>query len=498
MEFSFQQTAPTILCCMCGIQIISNPSNMCVSCIRNQVDITEGIPKQLPMQFCRGCGRYLNPPNQWVYCELESKELLSLCIKKVKGLTKVKLVDAVFIWTEPHSKRIKMKLTIQKEVFTSTILQQEFIVEFVVHNQQCEKCQRREAKDTWQAVCQVRQRVDHKKTFFFLEQLILKHNAHVNCTNVKEKSDGLDFFYLQRSHAIKMVDFLQAVIPVRFKTSEKLISADVKSNTANLKHSFSVEIVPICREDLICLPKKLALSCGNISPLLLCVKISNLIYLMDPCTLQHTEISAAVYWNNPFRAISSSRQLIEYIILDVTSTGISNGKYALAEVQVVRAVDFGRNDCMFTAMTHLGNLLKPGDNVLGYDLSTAIFNDDDISPIRGKSMPDLILVRKFYPEKRKKARKRFWRLKALEKEQEENVKPHEQEKDNADYEQFMQDLEEDRELRSQFNLFKAEHADEILKLKKLEEENNMMDHDDNFPEVSLEELMDDLSLGGTI
>lgn len=40
-----------------------------------------------------------------------------------------------------------------------------------------------------------------------------------------------------------------------------------------------------------------------------------------------------------------------------------------------------------------------------------------------------ILVRKFYPEKRKKARKRFWRLKALEKEQEENVKPHELERD---------------------------------------------------------------------
>jgi NMD protein affecting ribosome stability and mRNA decay len=28
----------------------------------------------------------------------------------------VRLVDAGFIWTEPHSKRIKVKLTIQKEV----------------------------------------------------------------------------------------------------------------------------------------------------------------------------------------------------------------------------------------------------------------------------------------------------------------------------------------------------------------------------------------------
>lgn len=31
-------------------------------------------------------------------------------------LLKVRLVDAGFVWTEPHSKRLKVKLTIQKEV----------------------------------------------------------------------------------------------------------------------------------------------------------------------------------------------------------------------------------------------------------------------------------------------------------------------------------------------------------------------------------------------
>ena len=30
--------------------------------------------------------------------------------------SQVKLVDAVWIWTEPHSKRLKIKLTVQKEV----------------------------------------------------------------------------------------------------------------------------------------------------------------------------------------------------------------------------------------------------------------------------------------------------------------------------------------------------------------------------------------------
>lgn len=35
------------LCCLCGTSIHPNPSNMCVNCIRSQVDITEGLQKQV-------------------------------------------------------------------------------------------------------------------------------------------------------------------------------------------------------------------------------------------------------------------------------------------------------------------------------------------------------------------------------------------------------------------------------------------------------------------
>jgi hypothetical protein len=41
------------LCCLCGTNILPNPSNMCVNCIRSQVDITEGIQKQVGR--CRVC-----------------------------------------------------------------------------------------------------------------------------------------------------------------------------------------------------------------------------------------------------------------------------------------------------------------------------------------------------------------------------------------------------------------------------------------------------------
>ena len=51
--------------------------------------------------------------------------------------------------THPH--------TIQ--VMGSTILEQVFVVEYIVHHQMCDECHRREAKDFWRAVVQVRQKV---------------------------------------------------------------------------------------------------------------------------------------------------------------------------------------------------------------------------------------------------------------------------------------------------------------------------------------------------
>ena len=62
---------------------------------------------------------------------------------------------------------------------------------------------------------QVRQHTHHKRTFMFLEQLILKHGVDDSCTNVKDIHEGVDFFFANRQHAIKFIDFLQNVVPIR-------------------------------------------------------------------------------------------------------------------------------------------------------------------------------------------------------------------------------------------------------------------------------------------
>ena len=109
-------TTGYILCADCGTPIPPNSANRCVNCLRNSVDITESVPKQAAITFCRNCSRWGSPPNAWLIAELESRELLAICLRRLKGLKEVRLVDAGFVWTEPHSKRLRVKLTVQKEV----------------------------------------------------------------------------------------------------------------------------------------------------------------------------------------------------------------------------------------------------------------------------------------------------------------------------------------------------------------------------------------------
>ncbi|GFR51707.1 hypothetical protein Agub_g14152 [Astrephomene gubernaculifera] len=316
--FQPQATQGYVLCCLCGTNILPNPSNMCVNCIRSQVDITEGIQKQVTVLWCKECGRYLQPPKHWVSAELESKELLTFCIKKIKGLQKVKLVDAGFIWTEPHSKRLKVKLTIQAEVFNGAILQQSFVVDYVVENNMCPDCNRQNANpNSWVACVQLRQHVYHKRTFLFLEQLILKHDAAANCVKVRDIHEGIDFFYSQRGHALKFIDFLQSVVPIRFRADKQLVSHDTHNNTYNYKFTFSVEIVPLCKDDLVCLPPKMAASCGNLGPLVLVTRITNQITITDPATLRSYSMDAPVYYRHPFTALASQRVLVPFIVLDI-------------------------------------------------------------------------------------------------------------------------------------------------------------------------------------
>lgn len=606
---------------------------MCVTCIQDQVDITEGITKTVPLHQCRGCQRYNRPP--WVNAEPESRELMALCLKRIGGLSAVKLVDAVFVWTEPHSRRIRIKLTIEKEAL-NVKLQQAFEVEFVLENMQCPDCARSYTAHTWKAMVQVRQHVNHKKTFLYLEQVILKHGAHTNAVSVTGVSTGIDFGFADRSPALKFAEFMSTVVPTRAKTSKQLVSSDIKSNTFNYKFTISVEIAPICKEDLVYLPAPLAANLGSISPLVLVYRVSNYIYIVDPLRLQIAEISAEKYWKHPFTPLLTTDRLVEYTVLDVrpvevptdvptkaarkprgkrrrkkalgrideeddeafsgvasvaggpagaagasvrkpgsrygvggagggasavsssmgrasqrrrrapksgsnmsvvsgpsgwggrsightsTISGGPNGKFLLAEAEIARTRDLGANDKRYTVVTHLGNVLKPGDTVLGYDLCTSVYNDADLPS--GVELPDAVLVRKLYPHRRV-GKKRLWKLKKLKMQVDEGARIDEG-KEEREYEEFLQQVEDDPRMRRNMALFRD--ADAVRDAARASESHGSSgaaatgdgmgddaadgaaaageddgdaeaveeaERDPTYPGVRLEEMLDDLTLG---
>ncbi|KAF3443501.1 hypothetical protein FNV43_RR13184 [Rhamnella rubrinervis] len=491
--FMVHQTVGSVLCCKCGIPMPPNAANMCVKCLRSEVDITEGLQKHVIIIHCPECDSYLQPPRTWLKAQLESKELLTFCVKRLKNLNKVRLVNAEFIWTEPHSKRIKVKLKVQKEVLNGAVLEQSYVVEYVQQEHMCESCSRVQANpDQWVAAVQLRQHVSHRRTFFYIEQLILKHGAAASAIKIKQMEQGIDFFFSSRSHGVKFVEFIGKVAPVRSRHDKQLVSHDSKSNNYNYKYTFSVEISPICREDLICLPPKVALSLGNIGPLVICTKVTNSIALLDPFTLRHCFLDSDQYWRSSFKSLLTSRQLVEYIVLDVeihvsSEVNVGGSKYILADAQVARVSDFGKNDTIFTITTHLGHILSPGDYALGYDLYRANSNDIELDKYKGLNLPDAILIKKSYEEKRqrKRGKPRSWKLKSLDMEIDDRDRGG-QEKTNSEYEQFLKDLEENPDMRFNISLYRNREyqPSEIASMTDGEE----------VPSVPIEELLADLDL----
>ena len=312
-----KQTASTISCCLCGTPTVYNKAALCETCLKSQVDITEGIERNPSVPFCRGCERFNRSP-QWVECNLESPELMSVCLRVIKGLDKVKLLDANWVWTEPHSRRLKIRLTIQKEALGVTI-RQDFVVEIIMKSVFCDDCHRGEAKNSATSTVQVRQHVTHKRTFLFLEQMIIRHQAHKKISGFSPGKNGLDFEFDRPQQAAHFVDFVRSVVPVKTTVSKKLVGENRNSNLASYRFKHSVLVAPICKHDLVIFPKSLARATGNISRLVLCAKVSSCLAFVDPFKGTETSITAKQYfkekkWNSVF----SSDSLTEYFVIDST------------------------------------------------------------------------------------------------------------------------------------------------------------------------------------
>ncbi len=390
---------------------------------------------------CRKCRRWEHTEKFFCHHDPESASLLSLCLKNIpalnshnhssrsSGVSSIHLVDSMWIWTEPHCMRLKLRLTIQADVGEApknVTIQQRLPVEFIVRWKQCPDCNREFTNRTWQALVQVRQKLrsDGPKKGLVILETAIANNADVrkHVISMEAKRNGFDFYFLELMHAQKFSSYIAKVAPMKVKTTQKMVSEDVRNNKANIKHTVICDLVPLCRHDLVICDKaasKDGCGAGKLSGRLCLVnKIASVMQLVDAAPTRNSiseafaDLHADRYWKGEkfYRVVFSDSRLIKYIVLDVElcddvqvphsgpqQSGVD--KYALADCVVVRETDFGTTDETFYCTTHLGNLLTPGDVVLAYDLVSSVLPGADEWSVKNSFnanfvLPDVVIVKK--------------------------------------------------------------------------------------------------------
>lgn len=128
--------------------------------------------------------------------------------------------------------------------------------------------------------------------------MILKNGAAEKCTSIQSEKGGhgINFQFRHRSHAIRLVDFINDNVVCREKSSKQLVSHEEQNSTYHYKYTFHAELAPVCRDDLVIMPKELSKKLGGIGPMVLVYKISKSVHILDVKTMQPFEIDRATYW----------------------------------------------------------------------------------------------------------------------------------------------------------------------------------------------------------
>uniref|UniRef100_A0A0E0B890 60S ribosomal export protein NMD3 n=1 Tax=Oryza glumipatula TaxID=40148 RepID=A0A0E0B890_9ORYZ len=101
----------------------------------------------------------------------------------------------------------------------------------------------------WFAVVQVWQRASHRRTLLHLEQQVVTHGTAVDTLRVGTAHGvgGLDFF-VSRSHSARLIDLVTLLSPTRVVASKQLVSHDSNNSSYDVRHTFTVELCPVCRD----------------------------------------------------------------------------------------------------------------------------------------------------------------------------------------------------------------------------------------------------------
>jgi nonsense-mediated mRNA decay protein 3 len=397
---------------------------------------------------CPKCDRWsvgMHNDHVWAAHAMESQGLLSACMKKIHALQQhqdVKILDASWIWTEPHSKRLKFFIDSERLIFEQRLpIRQRVLCTYIIKNSQCRDCIIKNSDHTWSAQLQVRQTRGKEHTQN-IEQILIRHKLGSLMNDVKMVRDGMDLCFDSKQSLERVQAVLLRSLPcVVRSTSKKLISRDAHTNVARTEHVVVVEVVPLLKNDLVLLgkPHIAGKAVGIVRRVTSTVQVSLLRSQASGGKStssvgmhhHHVSLTADKVFKNHVPVLipaGERRYLSRFIVLDVTmhtvqpsadgdgddDTGLvsmtsvntlSSGRLSRAEVDVMREDD---SEVQYRCETDIGHVLQPGDTVLGYDTQRWLPSLQDASYDTPEAtfhvstfldvIPDVVLVSKVFDE----------------------------------------------------------------------------------------------------
>eukprot|EP01017_Pseudomicrothorax_dubius_P041911 TRINITY_DN6770_c0_g1_i1.p1 TRINITY_DN6770_c0_g1~~TRINITY_DN6770_c0_g1_i1.p1 ORF type:complete len:268 (+),score=80.64 TRINITY_DN6770_c0_g1_i1:930-1733(+) len=245
-----------------------------------------------------------------------------------------------------------------------------------------------------------------------------------------------------------------------------------------------LEIPGVCKDDLVLIfDNSLCKTLGGCSNLLLCTKISSLIHLTDPITLQKVDLTAMTFfqYENRFKFLPLKENAVEFLVKNIEKPHPGKGnsqnaaKSQLIDVEVDRTSDWET----FFVKSHLGDIIHPGDSVLGFDFTSIslpdLFNEKFLTGLR----QDAFLVKKQYPERQRKKKNKVKRLN-IEYEDQNNFHKKAGQLREKEFDEFLDEMENDPEIRANLDL-----AEKAVKEKPPQEETKEQE-DEQIPEPQLD------------
>jgi len=112
-----------------------------------------------------------------------------------------------------------------------------------------------------------------------------------------------------------------------------LISHNETNNEYHFKYTSSLDIAPVCREDLVLLPPPLQKELGGMGPLVMVYKISTAVHIVDVLTMKTHELDCNSYFKHHFKALCGRERLTEFIVINIENADMDDMNVSRASIK---------------------------------------------------------------------------------------------------------------------------------------------------------------------